>query len=397
VTQTEHTSPPHHDPRPGWGDSLSAGAAGIALLHIERARAGTDRWETAQQWAAAMTRSPVTAHPDACGLYQGVPAVAFALHAAGQPAYRAALDTVDSHIAVLTQQRLERAHDRIDRGHLPALREFDLINGLTGIGAQLLHRHGGGDLLCDVLSYLVRLTEPLKIGGEIFPGWWCADSPDDRPSSRWSGGHGNLGMAHGIAGPLALLSTAMRRGIAVAYQADTIARICDFLDQWRTGSRAQAWWPGTISRAEWRTETVQQPGPQRPSWCYGTPGLARAQQLAAMALNDSRHQRQAEEALAGCVADECQLSQLSDASLCHGWAGLVHATWRTAVDAGGDSELGNHVPRLRRLMDQYLHDHGPPPGDGLLEGTAGVRLAQLTATTNSPPITRWDACLLLGG
>jgi hypothetical protein len=281
-----------------------------------------------------MTRTPVTAQPDACGLYRGVPAVAFTLHAAGHRAYATALDTLDSHITTLTQRRLEQAHERISSGCLPALREFDLISGLTGIGVQLLHRHGGGDLLRDVLTYLVRLTEPLKTDGEVRPGWWCDVGPGNQPSDRWPGGHANLGIAHGIAGPLALLSTAMKRGITVTGQADTISRICAFLDRWRIGTGTRAWWPGTISLAEWRTRTVQQPGPQRPSWCYGTPGLARAQQIAAKALADPQRQRRAEEALAGCVTDEEQLSQLSDASLCHGWAGLVLTTWRMAADSG---------------------------------------------------------------
>lgn len=40
----------------GWNESLATGAAGIALLHIERAQAGTGRWSTVQQWASAMTR-----------------------------------------------------------------------------------------------------------------------------------------------------------------------------------------------------------------------------------------------------------------------------------------------------------------------------------------------------
>jgi hypothetical protein len=41
------------------------------------------------------------------------------------------------------------------------------------------------------------------------------------------------------------------------------------------------------------------------------------------AAGTASQQRRAEEALSGCVADEGQLSQLDDASLCHGWAGLV--------------------------------------------------------------------------
>jgi hypothetical protein len=344
-----------------------------------------------------MTRSSVTAHPDASGLYRGAPAVAFTLHAAGQPAYATALGTLDGHISTLTRHRLERAHERVDSGHLPALREFDLIRGLTGIGVYLLHRHGGGHLLRDVLSYLVRLAEPLRTDGDVLPGWWSRNGPGDEPSRRWTGGHGNLGMAHGIAGPLALLSTAMRRGVTVTGQATAIGRICAWLDQWRSGSRSRAWWPGMISRSEWQARTVRQAGPQRPSWCYGTPGLARAQQLAALALADTQRQRRAEEALTGCVADEGQLSQLGDVSLCHGWAGLVQTTWRAAGDAGSDGELAAHLPHLLTRMEQHLRRHGLPARDGLLEGAAGVRLAQHTTAANVPPASGWDACLLLDG
>lgn len=397
LTQFDCTSPSHHNPASERGDSLATGAAGIALLHIEHARTGIGRWSTVQEWVSAMTRSSVTAHPDVSSLFRGAPAVAFALHAAGQPAYATALDTLDGHITTLIRHRLQRAHERIDCGRLPMLAEFDLISGLTGLGVYLLHRHGGGDLLRNVLVYLVRLAEPLKADGEVLPGWWCGESPSDQPARRFPGGHGNLGVAHGIAGPLALLSTAMRRGVTVSGQAEAIDRICAWLDQWRCSTGPHPWWPGRISLAEWRTGTVQQPGPQRPSWCYGTPGLARAQQVAALALADPQGQQRAEQALAGCVTDEQQLAQLRDSSLCHGWAGLAQATWRAAVDAGSDSELAAHLRQLYARMNQHLHRHGLPAHDGLLEGRTGVRLAQHTTTANGPPITRWDACLLLDG
>ena len=246
------SQPSPQEPWPGWGQALYTGAAGIALAHIEYAHTGTAGWDTAHRWAAAMLRSPVTAHPDTCALDRGAPAVAFTLHAAARPGYAPTLAILDRHITAATRHRLQWAHQRIDAGRLPALREYDLIRGLTGIGAYLLHRHGGGDplhqeVLKNVLSYLVRLTEPLTIGGEAVPGWWTGNAPDDQPSPRWPGGHGNLGMAHGIAGPLTLLSTAMRQGATVAGQPDAIGRICAWLDQWRTGFGTQAWWPETVS------------------------------------------------------------------------------------------------------------------------------------------------------
>lgn len=101
--------------------------------------------------------------------------------------------------------------------------------------------------------------------------------------------------------------------------------------------------------------------------------------------------------MAECVTDEHQLAQLVDATLCHGWAGLVHTTWRAAADAGDDSELATVVPRLRVRLEQHLNRHGPPENDGLLDGEAGVRLVQHTTATNEPSTTRWDTCLLLDG
>ncbi len=247
-----------------------------------------------------------------------------------------------------------------------------------------------------MLLYLVRLTEPFKAGdGEVRPGWWSPNAPNDRPSERWPNGHGNLGMAHGIAGPLALLSSAIRRGISVTGQVDAIGRICDWLDRWRIGTGAQAWWPGIISETERRTGIVRQSVPARPSWCYGTPGLARAQQLAGLALGDPQRQRLAEEALTGCLADADQLAQLGDASLCHGWAGILQTTWRVAADAR-DPELFA-VPRLLTSLDRHLLRHGPLAHDGLLEGMAGVHLVRRTIAAGVPPASGWDACLLLDG
>lgn len=121
------------------------------------------------------------------------------------------------------------------------------------------------------------------------------------------------------------------------------------------------------------------------------PGIARAQQLAGLALGDARRQHLAEDALAWCVTDEAQLAQLSDVSLCHGWAGLLHTAWRAGAH---DERIRAALPRmLDGLADSLLHR--PPRERSLLVGETGALLAQHAATTNTPPATQWDACLLL--
>jgi hypothetical protein len=373
--------------------SLAKGAAGIALLHIERARSGLADWAAARAWLTAAASTPVSAADDA-GLFAGAPAVAFALHTAGDGRYRAALAKLDDRVAALAHRRAGQGLARIARKDLPSLAEFDLIYGLTGIGAYLLHRAPGSDALGSVLRYLVRLTEPLRADGQTLTGWWTSQDPSFASSPAFAGGHANLGMAHGITGPLTLLALSARNGSMVDGQHEAISRICTWLDQWRQhDDGGRSWWPQWVTRDDQRTGQASQPGPGRPSWCYGTPGLARAQQLAGIATGDTARQDIAEHALAGCLSDPAQFARVADTSLCHGWAGLFQTAWRAARDARTPA-LAGWLPRIAGLLVPHARP-GAGDGTGLLEGDAGLALALHTAASGTPPESGWDACLLL--
>ncbi|MGH3806371.1 MAG: lanthionine synthetase C family protein [Pseudonocardiaceae bacterium] len=372
--------------------SLAKGAIGDALLHVERARSGSGTWQAVHAALTATTRYPLIATVDA-SLFFGTPAVGFVLHTAavGTCRYTGALHTLDAQVRTLTRKRLDQAHARIDRGERPRTAEFDLFYGITGLGAYLLLRDPASANLHDVLSYLVRLTVPLTGDGEQLPGWWTAHDPTGGTAKAFPGGHGNLGMAHGIAGPLALLALAARRGSTVDGHIEAMTRICAWLDAQRQDTSTGLWWPPWVTLAEQRAHTVTQPGPLRPSWCYGTPGLARAQQLAGLALADTARQRMAEDSLLRCLADPSQLAQIRDASLCHGAAGLLHITHRVARDAS-DGAFTAHIPRLRAL----LLTQESARQEGLLEGVTGSALALYCDEASGIPATSWDACLLAG-
>jgi hypothetical protein len=135
-----------------------------------------------------------------------------------------------------------------------------------------------------------------------------------------------------------------------------------------------------------------QPGPARPSWCYGTPGLARAQQLAGLALPDPARQEMAEHALARCLADPHQLARLTDPALCHGQAGLIMTAWCAGADARSPG-IAAHLPRLVNTLVTHAKDTPPEQPHGLIEGVAGVALTLHTIATGT---TRgWPTCLLL--
>ncbi|MFF2382627.1 lanthionine synthetase LanC family protein [Streptomyces sp. NPDC058108] len=144
------------------------------------------------------------------------------------------------------------------------------------------------------------------------------------------------------------------------------------------------------------------PGPSRPSWCYGTAGIARAQQLAALALNNPQRQQAAENALMDAMTDPGQLAATTDVSLCHGFAGLAHIVQYADTDALTPG-LSDCLPRLLApiidtapctLADSLI---GPPGGGdiGLLEGAAGTALALHSFHTRAPSASGWDTCLLV--
>ncbi|PIM66209.1 lanthionine synthetase [Streptomyces sp. JV178] len=379
------TAPPTLDTDAALRQSLARGSLGIALLHVERARQGTGSWQTAHQQLANI--GPLL-DGDETALFLGAPAMTYVLHwtTIDSNRYTGALQTLDRIVAAHTRRQLAAAHARIDRGEPTVFAEYDLLRGLTGLGALLLRRAPEGDDLEGVLEYLVRLTEPLHTAdGRPRLGWWVSHSPVNLTAAT-PGGHANAGLAHGITGPLALLALAKLRGITVPGHEKAMLRICRWLDQIRVNDRRGTRWP------RWITEsTTVPPHLAAPSWCYGTPGLARAQQLAALALNDPDRKRMAERALLYCLADPTQLDQLTSRGLCHGLGGLLRVLQRVTQDADEPRAFVYHLPQL---SERFLTTE-PPVETGFLNGSVGATLAFQNIQEGALPTSDWDACLLL--
>ncbi|MFJ7280474.1 lanthionine synthetase LanC family protein [Kitasatospora sp. NPDC098663] len=129
-------------------------------------------------------------------------------------------------------------------------------------------------------------------------------------------------------------------------------------------------------------------------WCGGTAGLTHAQQLAAIALGDTRLRQDAEAAMAAALLDPPSLAATTDLSLCHGYAGLAHIAHRAAADA-----TARNAARLRSAAALLLDTTHPPHTDPDAQArrllpSAGP--AFLEGATSAAPATRWDACLLMG-
>ncbi|MFJ2764643.1 lanthionine synthetase C family protein [Streptomyces prasinus] len=393
-TTLVHETGPHLSEPVDAGQSLAVGAAGKALLSVERAWYGGP-WRPAHRLIARTVAGEINAG-DTGGLFLGATAVAFLLSAIPRDKdhlYAHARHTLHQQVTALAHRRADAARLRLRTGAPLAFADYDLFYGLTGIGAHLLRTDPGGSALGHVLEYLVTLTRPRTLNDTELPGWWVHHDPLRTHSDRFPGGHANLGAAHGITGPLLLLAKALRTGIEVDGHRDAIHTICDFLDTWRQGAPEGPWWPTYLSRDDVRRRRPGQDRPGRPSWCYGTTGIARAGQLAGIALGDTALQAFYEDALYRALTDPVQLCAVVDASLCHGWAGVYQTVLHAAEDAKD--------PRLPHLLHQLagaLVTHARPhtfKGTGLLDGATGTALALSTLAHSQPPATGWDACLLI--
>jgi len=375
-----------------WPQSLAGGAAGIALLHVERARSGRGDWAVARTWLSEAVAGEVTAASNA-SLFFGTPALAFVLHIAASSSnrYQHALAAVDGATIAITRARLAQAHARIDRGEQPEMREFDLIRGLAGLGAYHLGRHPDHPVTSDVLACLTRLTDPLPGAGDL-PPWWTSVAPNGEPSSAYPCGHGNFGVSHGVGSVLAVMSLALLRGLTVPGMTNAVGRICAWTDRWRQHNGTGPWWPGFITIEQARKQRIDLSLRPRPSWCYGVSGTARVQQLAGMALRDPARQQAAEAAMLAALRDPAQLDRLPETGLCHGTAGLLHGAWRMAADARAP-EISAELPRLTARLAAQLREATPSPE--LLDGAAGTALALHSAGTGAAPSPHWDTFLAM--
>ncbi|WP_220448295.1 lanthionine synthetase C family protein [Nonomuraea diastatica] len=292
--------------------ALAEGVLGRALLHIERGSL-----DAARPLLAEAVAGGVSTGANAC-LFHGAPALEFVLGRSGR-ADRSVQAAVDRVVAAW----LAAARQWRESGRLPALGEFELIRGLTGLGAVLLARAGRpSPLLRQVLAHLVTLAVPAEVDARVLPGWWSPDSPGHQ---EIAGGHANNGVAHGIAGPLALLSLAARRDILVDGQIEAIETFATWLEEF-----GGFYW---ITLGHLLADKPQQAPPLRPSWCYGDLGIARTLQLAALALGDDARRQKAEELAIAALTDTARLERVTGASLCHGWAGLLTVTAAIAADS----------------------------------------------------------------
>lgn len=395
-----------------WGGvSLYGGPASLAVVFEYAARvdnAASQHWRArSRQRLRAATghthRVPLT--DPSLGYGTAGLAMAIGICAAEQPGFRPALHQVHTRLA----EQVLRLPDWNEAGSDPT--RYDVIQGAAGILGYLVSvprpeapvRGAARRLIDD----LVRMCAPAE-GEQVHRRWHIAPATlaHAEDAALYPYGYVNLGMAHGIPGPLAALSRAWRSGFrrpgldqAVRHIADQLVDLSVF-DRWGRN------WPRVLPLDGSGEPTAVTESLGRTAWCYGAPGVCSALLDAAIALDDDRLR---EVAFDGLAAELRRLPEgaerLDTPTLCHGLAGVLAITHKFAgLDPGRfrrsvvdltERLLESCHPELPVFVQQV---HGGAPdiyldSPGLLDGAAGVALALWSAAAAADH--RWQRALLI--
>jgi hypothetical protein len=355
--------------------SLAAGAAGLAVCHAIAAQESPDG--QAAELAVGCLDGAIevlASRPLGMSLYSGFTGIAWAA------------DLVDR---LLPGEAADR-NEAIDLALAQAVRRYpkdgpyDLIDGLTGLGAYSLARWPQPSAVECLTAILAELEARARRDADGVYWWTPAAALLGPRRELYPAGGVDMGVAHGMAGVLPLLARACSLGVAEP----AVRPLLDGAIRWMTAhlvdSPAGATTPPFLAAGT-------EPGPARSAWCYGDPGVAVAVLLAARDLGEPSWQLLGTELARRAARRPPEDTGVSDAGICHGTAGLAHLFARM-YQLTGERELADAAVGWYR---QTLAGPAAPAGSGpgLLEGAAGIALVLLAGCSPAEPA--WDQMLLI--
>jgi lantibiotic biosynthesis protein len=287
----------------------------------------------------------------------------------------------------------------LKRIHSHRLHEYDLINGLVGIGVYFLERlprptaHQG-------LERIIYLIETQSVRAPTGCTWHTpsAHLPENQ-RHLYPAGYFNLGVAHGIPGIIQFLGETKNAGIEVQKSTDLIGLAVNWLDSQRRSSDNLSFFGTCVAPGQKTRDS-------RLAWCYGDLGIA-----AVLYQAWRRSGREDWHSTALSIIDHCLSRPLSetgvlDPGLCHGALGIAHIlvrlyqserslTYKAAANVWYQRGLAMRDPEIGTGGFFQLLSNRRKADISFLTGAIGGALALCAAL--SPIEPGWDRILSLSG
>lgn len=281
-------------------------------------------------------------------------------------------------------------------GQRPWRKDYDLISGLAGYALYALDRNNAA-MLSTIIDRLWENAEVTPDGSTWFTEYALLH-PQQKP--LYPNGYYNLGLAHGVPGVIAILGQACARGIAEEKARPLLDGAVRWLLAQKNREEIGFCFRTVVLREEDRLR------PSRVAWCYGDLGIALALLWAARSVGESAWEAEALDIARHAALRANGSTGVVDASICHGTAGNAHlfnrlyqATGEPLFRAAAHHWLAKTFAFRRDgegiggFQTWRADRDGWEDVPGLLEGSIGIGLALIAATSSVMP--DWDRMLLV--
>ena len=388
------------------GASLAHGLAGTALLHARLATVDpTFAAAAGLHWAAAASHAR-RHHATSAGIFAsgGGLAASLIIGTGYLPDPAARQESVGRATRWLSRQAERIADDLAQRRRVgdpyARRRVYDAISGLAGIGRVLLAATTVGQPAAEpgLLAALRALVTMIETPQRSRPGWWLPAFMHPPTTKADPSGSAATGMAHGIAGPLAFLAIARAYGWTVPGQYAAIRHASQWLLDWKVAGTYQ--WSTSVSGDELDAGAARSLTGRQDAWCYGTPGISAALDLASQALGDDGLAQVSDCAIASLASRPVSTWDADGPALCHGHAGVLQcaASRHSSVAAQAADAITAAFDASRPFAIPHTDNGTIGDRPGFLTGAVGAALALAEHDRRLPSPTvpaRWDCVLLL--
>lgn len=331
-------------------------------------------------------------------LFGGLSGIAFSMDIASQNGrnYQNILNNIDEVIV----NEIENKMDQILQEPLNPL-NYDTISGLAGIGRYLLNRVDANDTNVKALKRILTYFKDIQYS----PNSWVVPQESqflESDKNYFTEGNINLGLAHGVLGPMSLFALSVIKGITIENHQQVLKDMCQFIMDEKFCSNDR--WLQRYDLISERNHFNY----IRNGWCYGNTGVMTTLFLIGKALQDDEIIQTSKKVMLQVVNDKDE--NLISPTICHGLSSqiLMLTTMNLHFESNEVTDYINEL--IEKLMSHFKEDRLVNFIDinennqgvfknkkiGLLEGELGVYLTLMTLqNTNILNEKNWTNSFLI--
>ncbi|CDR66325.1 lanthionine synthetase C family protein [Staphylococcus schweitzeri] len=313
-------------------------------------------------------------------LFGGLSGIAFSMDIASQNGrnYQNILNNIDDVIV----NEIENKLDQILQEPLNPL-NYDTISGLAGIGRYLLNRIDVSGTNVRTLKRILTYFKEIQYSQN---SWVVPQESQFLESDKnyFTQGNINLGLAHGVLGPMSLFALCMIKGITIENHQHILKDMYKFIMDKKFCSNYR--WLQRYDLISERNHFNF----IRNGWCYGNTGVMTTMFLIGQALQDEEIIQMSKKVMLQVINDKEE--NLISPTICHGLSSQILMLTIMNLHFELD-EVSDYITELtNKLISHYKEDHlvnfidinENKQGEfksgkvGLLEGEIGVYLSLIT-------------------